>query len=168
MRMGAEILSTGVSAPLNFFDPLNLSAKADDALIRRFRAAELKHGRVCMLAALGTIVQSFNTGILPNPTFSETNPVNALIRVYHENPSAFIQIIIAIAAVEVLGASIEYSNPNGRPGDFGWDPAGIRPQSEEDLDVMQLKELNNGRLAMVSVLGIFAQVGISGHGYPFV
>lgn len=166
--MGAEILSTGVSAPLNFFDPLNLSAGKDDALIRRFRAAELKHGRVCMLASLGCIVQSLNTGILPNPTFSETNPVNALIRVYQENPTGFIQILLAIAAVEVLGASIEYSNPNGRPGDFGWDPAGIRPKTEEELDVLQLKELNNGRLAMISTLGIFAQVGISGHGYPFI
>jgi len=88
---------------MNFWDPLNLAAKADDATLRRYRAAELKHGRVCMLAALGTIVQSFNTGILPNPTFSETNPVNAFIRVYQENPTGFIQILIAIAAVALLG-----------------------------------------------------------------
>merc|ERR1712176_1562365 len=40
----------GVTAPLGFFDPWGLSKKGNIAV---YRNAELKHGRVCMLATLG-------------------------------------------------------------------------------------------------------------------
>merc|ERR1719463_762744 len=43
----------GVTAPLGFFDPVGLSKKGDIAV---YRNAELKHGRVCMLATLGMVV----------------------------------------------------------------------------------------------------------------
>ena len=119
------------------------------------------------LAALGVYIQSLDTGILPNPAFHEINPLAAISKVYTENPSAVIQILIAIAAVEVLGASIETQKAGGRPGDFGWDPANIRPKTEEALDEMQTKELNNGRLAMISIAGIALQASITGGGFPF-
>ncbi len=66
-----------------------------------------------------------------------------------------------------MSASIESQNKDGRPGDFGWDPLKIRPKSEEALDVMQVKELKNGRLAMISVAGMAMQTYVSGNGYPF-
>ena len=44
----------GVVAPLGFFDPLDFAAKADGATMRRYREAEITHGRVGMLAVLGT------------------------------------------------------------------------------------------------------------------
>jgi len=47
-----------------------------------------------MVASLGVIIQGLNTGILPNPTFSETNMYEAVKRVYYENPGALIQVII--------------------------------------------------------------------------
>lgn len=34
------------------------------------------------------------------------------------------------------------------PGDLGFDPLGLAPQDEGELDVMKTKELNNGRLAV--------------------
>merc|ERR1712190_287215 len=43
----------GVTKPLGFWDPAGLSKKGNLAV---YREAELKHGRVCMLAALGIIV----------------------------------------------------------------------------------------------------------------
>merc|ERR1711920_334946 len=42
----------GVTAPLGFFDPAGFS-KGDIAFLR---SAEIKHGRVCMLAFLGIVV----------------------------------------------------------------------------------------------------------------
>merc|ERR1712048_1507128 len=42
-----------MGAPLGFFDPVGLSKKGDIAV---YRAAEVKHGRVCMLATLGMVV----------------------------------------------------------------------------------------------------------------
>lgn len=76
-----------------FFDPWKLSDGKDDATIAWYRAAELKHGRVCMLAALGLWIQGLNTGIIPNPAFTETNGLKAYSKVVLENPSALIQVI---------------------------------------------------------------------------
>ena len=45
----------------------------------------------------------------------------------------YFQIGLAIAAVEVLCASLE-SQGDRRPGDFSWDPQNIRPKTEEKLD----------------------------------
>jgi hypothetical protein len=47
----------GVTAPFdNVFDPAGFSATVREADIRRWREAELTHGRVAMLAALGFVV----------------------------------------------------------------------------------------------------------------
>jgi hypothetical protein len=44
----------GVIEPTGFFDPFKLSANIDQATFDQYRAAELKHGRVAMLAVIGT------------------------------------------------------------------------------------------------------------------
>ena len=152
----------GTATEVGFFDPLNLSKGKDEATLKWYRAVELKHGRVAMLASLGVIIQGLDTGIIPNPAFHETNMWSALNKVYTECPQTLIQIGIAIAAVEVLTASIE--NRSDRPGDFGWDPANIRPKTEEKLDKMQLKELKNGRLAMLSIACMAYQSYLTGQG----
>merc|ERR1719387_1442873 len=43
----------GVFPPFGYWDPFGLSAASNEGEIAFFREAELKHGRVCMLAALG-------------------------------------------------------------------------------------------------------------------
>merc|ERR1712013_528978 len=43
-------------APLGFWDPLGVAAKADENTLKRYREAEVTHGRVAMLAALGFLV----------------------------------------------------------------------------------------------------------------
>lgn len=75
-----------------FFDPLKLSAGKDIVTLNWYRAAELKHGRVAMLAALGTVVQGLNTGIIPGFPVSDTNAFTALENVYKENPFALLQV----------------------------------------------------------------------------
>ena len=45
----------GDCAPLGFFDPLGFSKDASPETMKKFREAELKHGRVAMLAAWGMI-----------------------------------------------------------------------------------------------------------------
>ena len=158
--MGIEdFIGTPVQKEGGFFDPLGLSVGKDDATLKWYRAAEIKHGRVCMLATLGIVVQGLNIN-LPNPLFQESNAFQAWKNIYAESPLALAQIIISIAAVEVLCASIE--NKSDRPGDFNWDPLGIRPKDEDKLDEMQLKELKNGRLAMLSFAGMAYQTSLTG------
>ncbi|CAE8703562.1 unnamed protein product, partial [Polarella glacialis] len=49
----------GAMAPLGYFDPLSLSSIGDEDGFRKSRAAEIKHGRVCMIASLGLVGQHF-------------------------------------------------------------------------------------------------------------
>lgn len=42
-------------------------------------------------------------------------------------------------------------------GDLKFDPLGLKPKDPASLKVMQTKELNNGRLAMIGVLGLVVQ-----------
>lgn len=152
------------------WDPLNLLEGKDAETIDWYRAAELKHGRVCMLASVGLLLP--NSGfpgtrlqditLYPNPTFEETNPFKAVQRVYYENPAALAQILLAISAIEVFTASI--SKFSSRPGDFNWDPLGIRPTDEAKLNKMQTKELKNGRLAMLATAGMAYQTYVTGQG----
>merc|ERR1719329_194779 len=79
----------GTATEVGFFDPLNLSEK-DDETLRWYRAAELKHGRVCMLATLGIVVQGLGAS-LPNPIFQEPNAFKALGVIYEASPIALAQ-----------------------------------------------------------------------------
>lgn len=38
-------------------------------------------------------------------------------------------------------------------GDLGFDPLGLKPSDPEELKIMETKELNNGRLAMIAIAG---------------
>jgi Chlorophyll A-B binding protein len=61
------------------WDPANLASKASDETLAWYRAAELKHGRVSMLAAAGFIVQGLYQ--LPDPVFQNGKPLDALAQV---------------------------------------------------------------------------------------
>eukprot|EP01040_Poterioochromonas_malhamensis_P008429 gene8429-9118_t len=156
-----DFVGAPVSAAGGFFDPLKLSQGKSDETLRWYRSAELKHGRIAMLATLGVVIQGLDTKIIPGFPVTETNAFEALKQVYYKNPGALIQIGLAIAALEVLGASIESKE---LPGDFGWDPANIRPKKQEVLEDYQNKELNNGRLAMLGIAGIAYQAYLTGQG----
>ena len=49
----------GAMEPLGFFDSAGFAKKGDEAFFRNLRAAEIKHGRAAMMAALGTVVQHY-------------------------------------------------------------------------------------------------------------
>ena len=46
----------GMAAEGKYFDPAGLATKQDPEVVKKWREAELKHGRVAMLAALGIMV----------------------------------------------------------------------------------------------------------------
>ena len=48
----------GASMPLKNFDPLNLSTWGSDETLRWFRAAEIKHSRVAMVATTGALINA--------------------------------------------------------------------------------------------------------------
>jgi hypothetical protein len=51
-------------------------------------------------------------------------------------------------------------------GDFKFDPLGFA-KDEKTLKELQLKELKNGRLAMLAFSGIITQAALYGKGFPY-
>merc|ERR1711971_462235 len=46
----------GALAPMGFWDPAGFAERADESNLKRYREAEVTHGRVAMLAVVGFLV----------------------------------------------------------------------------------------------------------------
>merc|ERR1712232_1026308 len=53
-------------------------------------------------------------------------------------------------------------NDDYYPGDINFDPLGLKPSDPTEFAVMQTKELQNGRLAMLAAIGMIVQEQITG------
>lgn len=145
------------SMPADFgFDPMGLSEIQQDLLYARW--AEIKHGRICMLAILGMVTQEygpFGSGWhVPGEQFSETaDPLAAVAKVGF---AGNLQIFLAIGIIELTNFNKHYEN--GMPGDIGWDFIGLtKGMTPDELKERQEQEIVHGRLAMVAFLGAVAE-----------
>lgn len=163
-----EALQTmaGVTDPWGFWDPLKFSRNCADGSLAFYREAELKHGRVAMLATLGIIVGEKFSPILGAP------PAAAVLqfgKATAAGPATFWgAVIVAVSFLELAMMNSQqwteerdYKDPL-QAGDFGWDPLGLKPKKPEELLTLQNKEILNGRLAMISAAGIIAQEMVTG------
>jgi len=158
----------GVSGPLGFFDPIGFAADCKESKLLFYREVELKHGRIAMLASLGILV-----GEQFHPFFGGNIDVPSYIA-FQQTPlqNFWPAVVAAIAIPEVFSVQTfndvttydkefpdrAWTMRNNRiPGDLGFDPLGLKPKDPEELKVMQTKELNNGRLAMIAAAGMIAQ-----------
>ena len=146
------------------FDPLGLSENFD---IKWLREAELKHGRVCMLACLGYVVQEFIH--LPAEIYQNPNPIGAVSDV---GPQVMLQIVFGMGFVEYgmnkgkMTSLTMFEDKDRVPGDYGFDPLGL--MEEGDPNEYALKEITHGRLAMIAFSGMLQQslltdAGLFGH-----
>ena len=165
----------GALSPMGFFDPLGFAAKADEGTLKRYREAEVTHGRVAMLAALGFLVGEAVEG---SSFLFDAQISGPAITHFTQVPDGWDALIITfIGAAEAQRAQIGWVDPvdasydqpgklrdNYYPGDIGFDPLGLRPEDPEELDLMITKELQNGRLAMLAAAGFLAQEAVDGKG----
>merc|ERR1712072_459899 len=117
--------------------------------VKRFREAEIMHGRVAMMATIG------NNQIPEVPLFGVMFP-----------------FFLAINIAEALRAWKGWVEPgmgplftlreSYYPGDLGFDPLGLKPGNGKDFADIQSKELSNGRLAMLAVAGMCIQELVNG------
>lgn len=150
----------GVTAPAGLWDPLGIATSVPEGQLLFFREAELKHGRVCMLAVLGLIVAEthrfipiLNSGIDPKlPGYLLGTPF------IQETPfGQFWPIAVGGLFFEEARHEALRKEKGSAPGDYGWDPLNLKPKDAKGLKELQNKELNNGRLAMFAAAGIIAQ-----------
>jgi len=174
---------------LKFYDPLDLASttiwdNTNDQSIAFLRQAEIKHGRVAMAAFVGYIVQSngihfpwpmtFDGMPFPSDAGSPPEQWDAL------PDAAKWQIILFIGFLEWFSeASGTHYMRGGTPGAFPkfseseliphpvplnlFDPFGFSSKaSAEKKEAGLIKELNNGRLAQIGILGFLSEQRVEG------
>ena len=172
--------------PVPEFDPLGFAKNADLNQVKKYREAELMHGRVAMLAAVGLLVTE--EPIEFHPLFEAYNKdigpaIRHLDEVRAVSPFFFELLGLIIGSLELNRALTGWKAPNsstvGRlesddgvmfqdlnedyyPGDVGFDPLGLKPTDPEEFAELHTKELQNGRLAMLGIAGMVVQELVDG------
>jgi len=137
------------------FDPLNCAT--DIETLKRYREAEIKHGRLAMLASVGWPISELFHPYLSKIThttnlLSSNNKVPSILNGGLEkiNPVFFMAIIIFTTTIESM--ELYRNNKNYIPGDLDFDPLNLyKNKTEYTKRNLELKELNNGRLAMLAI-----------------
>ena len=171
VSMAVEDLVGGINDPIfggtpegKIFDPLGLGK--DEASLYRRRVVEIKHGRICMVAFLGMTV---GPNDLVTPSHQLLSPSQGIhfddipggVAAISAVPTAgWIQIIALIGVHELTVAKQDYTKEPGEINTF----LGFKPDDPEVFRDKQLKELKNGRLAMIAVLGEMMAQQVSGMG----
>lgn len=161
-------VTPGISAPLGFFDPLKFSSKVSESKFKFFQEAEIKHGRVAMLASVG-----FPLAEQYHPLWGGDVDVPSYIA-FQATPlqTMWLDVVLFIAIIEVFSV-FTFKDPfetkelwsikdSHDPGNLGFDPFKLKPKDETLLVEMKTREINNGRLAMGAIAVMVMQEIITG------
>lgn len=157
------------------FDPLGLGK---NGAIEKYRVAEVIHARWAMLAVPGVVIpealqiQSAEDWRMTGKAFLEGTTGRA-------GPAELWLAIAVLPLIALMGGAEQFrANPDSAPEGFvpfkgkftssafsGLDP--INPggpldfynvaATPQDLQILKVKEIKNGRLAMIAMLGVFVQ-----------
>mmetsp|Transcript_2193 Transcript_2193/g.7330 ORF Transcript_2193/g.7330 Transcript_2193/m.7330 type:complete len:200 (-) Transcript_2193:182-781(-) len=144
------------------FDPLNLSGSFD---IKWMREAELKHGRVCMLAWVGYVAVDNGFYVPFAPHVSSLAAHDAAVKA-----GPMLGLLLAVGAIEAISynaiAEMMSGETDRRPGDFYLDPFNMC-STPEKLESMLEKEISHCRLAMFAFSGVVTQSALTGGAFPY-
>merc|ERR1719409_857651 len=148
------------------FDPLSLSTPQN---IDWMREAELKHGRMCMLAWAGYV--AVDVGIkFPGEKYAALSSFTA-----HDATASYelFYLLLFVGTFETIKFSQIYSMMFGegqwadrQPGDFGFDP--LKLMTPENEVKYKTAELTHGRLCMLAFGGIVTQAALGHPSFPYV
>merc|ERR1712076_172763 len=151
----------GVQAPVGFFDPLGFTKDGDEQSFKRRRSVEIKHGRICMLATMGYITPEitgkFPGFLSPSEGLKFADIPNGLAAISKVPAAGWGQIVAYCAFCEL--SQDQSAGTSAAAGDFGW-----KLSTSSDAAAKQSKlaaEIANGRLAMMAIIGMFFQDGLT-------
>jgi len=152
----------GVQEPVGFWDPAGFTADGDLAKFKRRRSVELKHGRICMMATMGYItpevIGKLPGYLSPSAGLKFADIPNGLAAVSKVPTAGWAQIAAYFGFVEFAGGFTDYKT--GTPGDYGFKVLTSSDPAEKTKKLSA--EIANGRLAMVAIIGMFFQDGLTG------
>merc|ERR1712050_563012 len=175
----------GVQPPTGFWDPAGFTSDGDKFDFFRRRCVEIKHGRVSMLACIGYIVQEFARwpGVVSTTNGTKFADIpNGLAALLKVPAVGWTQVLFFCGYMELFAA---YQDEDLEPGKlssrlvvgltevkddiankYTFGPFGIiNAESIKDPVIRKKKlqaEIANGRLAMVAIIGMFFQDGLTG------
>ncbi|KAJ1487292.1 light-harvesting complex protein Lhcc2 [Baffinella frigidus] len=125
------------------------------------REAEVKHGRICMLAATGAIVQDLYTFPFMDKWYQGEKMWGL-----HEaaiKSGAMWQVLFFVGLLEIPFLLKLANGSVDGTGDLGFDPLGLA-EDQDQFNANQLKEVKNGRLAMIAISGMTHHYFLTGKG----
>merc|ERR1711941_166600 len=157
--------------------PVGFTNDGDEASFKRRRSVELKHGRISMLATMGYITPEitgkFPGYLSPSAGLKFADVPNGLAAVSKVPLLGWLQIIWFIGLIETTGfftgvKKIDFqkdvTQETDEPGNYGVGfPTFLGTVDDSATRKTKLAaELANGRLAMVAIIGMFFQDGLTG------
>merc|ERR1719163_1094582 len=171
VNMAVEDLVGGINDPIfggtpegKVWDPLGLGQ--DEAALYRRRCVEIKHGRVCMVAFLGMavgpneLIAPSHTLLAPSLGLYFDDIPGGIAAIDYVPAAGWFQIIAVVGIHELTINKQDYTKVPGEIPTF----LGFKPEDPVVFKEKQLKELKNGRLAMIAVLGELMAQKVSGMG----
>jgi len=189
--------ATSSSAPLNAFvdDAFGISIETGNKVpplgrkiledagpdgVKWFQNAEIKHGRIAMVATIGFWVQklgvhfplylgpSGSNGFNPadannwllstttGTTFADIAQASPLDAVSMVPEQGWAQIFLLAGWFECIAYQRQWADEGEQiPGDYGYDPLGFTKKeggiAGKDFESLRLKEIKNGRVAMLTI-----------------
>merc|ERR1712039_532843 len=152
----------GVRGPVGFWDPVGYTTDGSVENFNRRRQTELKHGRISMLATMGYITPEltgkFPGYLSPSMGLKFADIPNGLAALSKVPAIGWAQIIGYMALCEI--SADQSAGSPGAQGDFGWK---LLTSSDPAKKTRKLSaEIANGRLAMMAIIGMFFQDGLTG------
>merc|ERR1712157_14369 len=126
------------------FDPMGISEIQTDLNYARW--AELKHGRISMLAVLGLIAEQYVH--LPGAAYSNPDPFGAVQTV---GTGVNAQIFFWCGVIELANFNKHYDD--SELGDIGWYGPFWDKKTPEEKAELKLQEIKHCRLAMGAIVG---------------
>merc|ERR1719262_1030006 len=174
--------SVGDQAPLGLWDPAGFTKDGDVEKFKRRREVELKHGRVSMLATIGYIVPEyykFPGYLSPSEGLKFEDVPNGLAALSKLPLLGGAQIVAFAGIIETTGffsgtstdgrgpralGQMKDSTEETEPGNYGIGfPNFVGKVADPAERQSKLAaELANGRLAMMAIIGMFFQDGLTG------
>jgi hypothetical protein len=145
------------------FDPFNFGGMYS---IKWMREAEIKHGRVCMLAFLGYIAVDCGIRVPYAPAVSSLAAHDVTVKGGQMLLLLFVIAIFEAVSYSAIGEMMS-GETDREPGDYGIDWQYCKPGDTATQAKYRLAEITHCRAAMIGFSGMVTQAALTEGPFPY-